>query len=57
MDAVILGIGIGLPVVILIFFIGWMVGFNNALQISNWGTGYEDGWKAHKELTEEIKER
>ena len=54
MDAVIWFIGLALPVAMLIFLIGWMVGFNASCQITNWGTGYDDGWKAHKKFTEEI---
>ena len=54
MDTIIWIIGVGLPVAALIFLFGWLVGFNNSCQITNWGTGFDDGWKAHKEFTEEI---
>lgn len=57
MEAVIWFIGIALPVAAMIFLFGWLVGFNYSSDMSNWGTGFDDGWKAHKELTEEIKER
>lgn len=52
LDAVIWIICIGFPVAALIFLNGWMVGFNSAANWSNWGTGYDDGWKAHKEFAE-----
>lgn len=54
MDAVIWFIGIALPVALLIFLFGWLVGFNSSRQMTNWGIGYDDGWKAHKEFMEEI---
>ena len=54
MDTIIWIIGVGLPISALIFFIGWMVGFNDSSQITNWGIGYDDGWKAHKEFMDEI---
>lgn len=47
---------IALPVVGLIFLLGWLAGFCYSDNITNWGTGFDDGWKAHKELMEEIKE-
>lgn len=54
MDTIIWLIGIGLPIAALIFLLGWIVGFEVSCQMTNWGTGYDDGWKAHKEFTEEM---
>lgn len=55
MEAVIWCLAIVPPVAVLIFFLGWLAGFNESSNISGWGVGYDDGWKAHKEFTEEIK--
>lgn len=73
MDAVIWLIGIALPVAMLLFTIGWLVGFNSAGDISNWGTGWDSGWdngwnrgfesgyicglKKREEVWEELKEK
>lgn len=54
MDTIIWIVGLGLPIAMLIFLVGWMVGFDVSYQMTNWGTGYDDGWKAHKEFTEEM---
>ena len=54
MDAIIWIIGLGIPIAALIFLFGWLVGFNASRQITNWGIGYDDGWKSHKEFTEKI---
>lgn len=54
LDTIIWIIGLGLPVVILIYLSGWLVGFNASYQMTNWGTGFDDGWKAHKEFTEAM---
>lgn len=54
MDTIIWIVGLGLPIAGLIYLFGWLVGFNASCQMTNWGTGYDDGWKAHKEFTEEI---
>ena len=56
MDTFILIVGIGIPIAALIFLVGWLVGYNYSSSTSNWGTGFNDGWKAHKELTEIIRE-
>ena len=73
MDAVIWFIGIILPVALLIFFFGWMVGFNASEDIANWGEGWDSGWdngwnmgfesgyicglKKREEIREELKEK
>lgn len=73
MDAVIWFPAIALPVAALLFTIGWLVGFNAADDISNWGTGWDSGWnngwekgfesgyicglKKRKEGLEELKEK
>ncbi len=41
---------IGLLIATVIFLFGWLVGFNASYNQSNWGTGFDDGWKAYKEL-------
>lgn len=45
MDAIIWLIGVGLHVVLLIYLFGWLVGFNDSYQMTNWGIGFDDGWK------------
>ncbi len=54
MDTIMWIIVVGLPVTMLIYLFGWLVGFNSSQQTTNWGTGFDDGWKAHKRITEEI---
>ena len=54
MDTIIWIVGVGLPIAALIYLFGWLVGFEVSDQMTNWGTGYDDGWKAHKEFMEEI---
>ena len=45
MDTIIWLIGIGLPVAMLIFAGGWLVGFNASEDMTNWGTGWDSGWE------------
>lgn len=47
---------IGIPIAAAIFLFGWLAGFNESLDMTNWGTGFDDGWNAHKELSEIKKE-
>lgn len=54
METVIWLVGIGLPVAALLFLIGWMVGFSEGSNMGDWGTGFDDGWKAYKELVIET---
>ena len=49
-------LGIGIPVGALLFLFGWLAGFNASIWKENWGTGFDDGWNAHKEITEWEKE-
>lgn len=51
LDTIIWIVGVGLPIAALIYLFGWLVGFNVSCQMTNWGTGFDDGWKAHEELT------
>ena len=55
MDTIIWIIGVGLPIAVLIYLFGWLVGFNVSCQMTNWGTGFDDGWKAYEELMEETR--
>ncbi|MBQ1778900.1 MAG: hypothetical protein IIZ93_12150 [Acidaminococcaceae bacterium] len=55
METVIWLVGIALPVAALLFLFGWMVGFNAGCDKSDWGTGFDDGWKAYKELVIETR--
>lgn len=54
MDTIIWIIGIGIPVGMLIYLVGWMVGYHASAKITNWGIGYEDGWNAHEKFTKEM---
>lgn len=54
METVIWIVVLALPVAALLFLFGWLVGFNAGCKMSNWGTGYEDGWNAYKELVIET---
>lgn len=56
MELVILLVGIGFPVAALLFLIGWMIGFNEGCDMGDWGTGFDDGWKAHEELVIDSQE-
>ena len=46
---------IGLQIAAVIFIFGWLVGFNASYNQSNWGTGFDDGWKAYKELVKDTR--
>ena len=48
-------VGIGLPVAAMLFLFGWMVGFNEGSDMCDWGTGFDDGWKAYKELVTDTR--
>jgi hypothetical protein len=52
-EIVIWHVGIALPIAFLLFLLGWLVGFNEGSD-TNWGTGFDDGWNACKELVIEI---
>lgn len=54
METVIWLVAIGLPIAALLFLFGWMVGFNEGSDMGNWGTGFDDGWKAYKEFVIET---
>lgn len=54
METVIWLVGIALPVAALLFLFGWLVGFNAGSDMGDWGTGFDDGWKAYKELVIET---
>ena len=41
---IIWGIGIGIPVAMIIFLLGWLAGFNHSEDIGNWGAGWDSGW-------------
>lgn len=56
METVIWLVGLVIPVVALLFLFGYLKGLINASAIDNWGTGFDDGWQAYKELVVEIKE-
>lgn len=55
METVIWLVGIALPVAALLYLFGWLVGYNVGFDMSNWGTGFDDGWKAFKELVIDTK--
>ena len=54
METIIWLVGIAIPVAALLFFLGWMVGFNEGGEVGGWGTGFDDGWKAYEELVIET---
>ena len=54
METVIWVVGIAVPVAALFFLFGYTKGLVDASDISNWGTGFDDGWKAYKELVIET---
>lgn len=54
METVIWHVGIALPIAALLFFFGWLVGFNEGSDMGGWGTGFDDGWKAYEELVIET---
>ena len=41
---------------VIAFLLGWMRGFTELNTIENWGIGFDDGWKAHKEFIAEQEE-
>ena len=49
-------LGVGIPICILLFLFGWLAGFNASFRMTNWGTGFDDGWNAYKEIMEGEKE-
>lgn len=54
METVIWLVGIALHVAGLLFLFGWLVGFNAGSDMDDCGTGFDDGWKAYKELVRET---
>lgn len=42
--------GVGIPAAALLFLFGYLKGLIDASDISNWGVGFDDGWKAYEEL-------
>lgn len=50
METVIWLVGLALPVAALLFLFGYLKGLIDASAIDNWGTGFDDGWKAYKEI-------
>ena len=53
MYTVIWFLAIALPVAAILFLLGWLMGFNHGCDELNWGTGFDDGWKAREEYTKE----
>ena len=43
---IIWGIGIGIPVAMMIFLLGWLAGFNHFVDVGSWGAGWDSGWNA-----------
>ena len=46
MDVVILCTVIAVPLVSLVYVLGWMRGFDASNHIANWGIGFDDGYEA-----------
>ena len=46
--------GVGIPAAALLFLFGYLKGLDDASAIDNWGVGFDDGWKAYKELVIET---